>query len=219
MALLGHHPKKAIKIMLPDEVEIRHFTIEQLYDGFGIKYLEHLHFNSYEDFKEAIHKIPRFSGSAIFGHEAQTLGRQYENEMKQGYTPDLYVRWIDNILGYGLFADAEIEEGEFIGEYTGLVRQLSRFKPEPNDYCFHYPNKWFSLHYRVVDAQNEGNLMRFMNHSEIPNVQPYFVMDRGLPHIIFLANQKIKKRTQLTFDYGKDYWMRRIKTDLADLNP
>lgn len=215
-ALLGDESKKTIKIILPDEFELRHFSEDDLYKGFNIKYLKHLHFTSYDAFKNAIHNVPWLSRSSLFGKEGQLLGRQYENEIKQGYTADVLIRWIDNLLGYGLFADADIEEGAFIGEYTGLVRELNRFKPDPNGYCFHYPTKWFSLHYQTIDAQNEGNVTRYMNHSDLPNVQPYYVLDRNLPHIIFLAKKKIKKREQLTFDYGNDYWMRRFKTNIVE---
>lgn len=216
LALLGHHAKKSIKIELPDELTIRHFSQEEFYQGFGIKYLEHLYFNSYDAFKRAIHNVPWLSRSKIFGKQEQLLGRQYENEIKQGYTADLLIRWIDNTIGYGLFAETEIEEGAFIGEYTGFVRELQRYKPDPNGYCFHTPTKWFSLNYQTIDAKNEGNILRFMNHSDLPNVKPYYVIDRGLPHIIFLAKKRIKKQEQLTFDYGKDYWMHRTKTDVNE---
>jgi SET domain-containing protein len=62
-----------------------------------------------------------------------------------------------------------------------------------------------------VDALQEGNVTRFINHSNVPNLEPRCFVERGLLHQVFMARQKISKGTQLTFDYGNDYWIRRQK--------
>ena len=119
------------------------------------------------------------------------------------------IRWIDKRLGYGVFANRDFESKEFIGEYIGLVRRLYRFQPENNPYCLQYPSLFFSFTPYMVDAQHQGNETRFLNHSYKPNLEMDILLDNGLMHIGFFTNQPISKGTQLTFNYGKDYWKTR----------
>jgi SET domain-containing protein len=62
----------------------------------------------------------------------------------------------------------------------------------------------------VIDA-TKGNLTRFINHSIHPNLKPIHVFYEGFYHLIFLALRRIEKGTQLSYDYGKNYWYIREK--------
>ena len=125
------------------------------------------------------------------------------------------IRWIDDELGYGLFAEETISKGAIIGEYTGVVRPLSRQNPDPNGYCVHYPTRWWSRDYHVIDALQCGNETRFINHSDTSNLEVVCGVDRHLLHFFFRSKEQVSINEQLTCDYGVDYWQYRTKKNLS----
>ena len=124
------------------------------------------------------------------------------------------IRWINSDMGYGLFTEEDIKKNTSIGEYVGVVRQLYRYKGQQNPYCFHYPTKFWSFNYFVIDAERQGNLTRFLNHSDNPNLKPICVVDNKILRLFFITNTDIKKGSQLFFDYGKDFWTHRKKVTI-----
>lgn len=173
------------------------------------QYRQFLTFPSYYFFRKILKQspyIPKGSSIATDNHKWMQLYRQ---ELLEGKTAPIYIKWIDQNIGYGAFAAKNITSGEFIGEYTGLVRQIYRDQAERNTYCLHYPTKMWSLKYFAVDAMNEGNLVRFINHSNHPNLQSLCLIDRGLVHQVLVANRAIMQGEQLTYNYGEEYWANR----------
>lgn len=185
------------------------FTRQQFRNFFGVEYLSHLSFASYEDLQKIIAHCPWILQEWFLGKEHWALGRRYQQELALGTVANIEIRWIDRNIRYGLFAGEDFSVGTFIGEYTGYVRQLNRYRPDHNGYCFHYPTKYWSWDYYVVDALKGGNETRFINHSDFPNLEPLCLVDRGLLHLVFRTKGNVKKGEQLTFDYGKDYWQKR----------
>jgi len=203
-------PKKplSIKVQLKDE-PIKLMTKRAFEEHFHLKYRSCLTFTSYEQLKEAVKNCPYFFKLQwIFGSD-DALEVSYKEKLEAAALAKIIVKWVDPTFQYGLFADADLEEKAFIGEYAGVMRRIDKKHPDLNGYCFHYPTKFFSLHYAVIDALLEGNLMRFINHSDSPNVQPLWLYDKGLLHLVFIANRLIKQGEQLYFNYGKDYWLKR----------
>lgn len=205
---------KTIKLVLKGHNIVSKCTIKQFEDYMGIKYLSHLHFANYDFLKEIIRNCPWILKSSYWGEENRKFGTHFQHEINSGTTADLTICWIDDFLEYGVFANQELPAGSYIGEYTGVVRRLNRFHPDHNAYCFHYPTRFWSWKYFMIDALFEGNEMRFINHSNNPNLQPQCIVDRGVLHFVFFAAQHIDKGSQLTFNYGPDYWQHRRK-----LNP
>lgn len=199
------------KVLLDDGRGVRQINQEEFEELFGIKYLTHLRFDSYQAFNKVVHNCPLILKYSPLGEENRSLGVRYRPEIASGAVADTVICWIDPKIGYGLFAGQDLPEGTFVGEYTGLVRPLDRFHPDYNVYCFHYPTRFFSWNYYVIDASQEGNETRFINHSDVPNLQPICVVDRNLLHLAFLANRPIRKGTELTFNYGVDFWQHRTK--------
>src|SRR5690349_6625155 len=74
------------------------------------------------------------------------LGVYYKRDLEEKRVPKLIIRWIDEEMGYGIFADELILPGRFIGEYVGIVRRHDKNLDRYNDYCFEYPLKklWFT---------------------------------------------------------------------------
>jgi len=212
--LLGGKFPEAFKARYRSEKTLKHVSLENFEKAFDITYAPFLRFESYQSLRQTIENCPYILRSHWLAKENYEWTDRFHEELRNGTTAQLSIRWIDHRLGYGAFADADISSGEYVGEYTGMVRPISRKHPDQNAYCFHYPTRFWSLKYFVVDGLHCGNLMRFVNHSDRPNLQPLCLVDRGLLHLVFVAKEHIPKGTQLTFDYGQDYWIRRQKIDL-----
>ena len=119
-----------------------------------------------------------------------------------------YLKKVNPIVGYGVFAKKEISSLSYIGEYAGELRKRRGRKDRGNDYIFGYMVGFFGTPW-IIDAKNKGNFTRFLNHSFDPNISSRGVVIDGLYHVIFFANKLIKKDEQLTYDYGPTYWNKR----------
>lgn len=118
------------------------------------------------------------------------------------------IRWINPVLGYGVFATKDIKSLSYIGEYTGIIRKRCSKKDRFNNYVFRYVSGPKSTPF-VIDAKTCGNFTRFINHSDEPNLTSRWIISRGITHIIVFANQFIPKGKQLTYNYGSHYWRSR----------
>ena len=217
LRIFGTLPR-SINIQLKGKDKVEQLTLEEYRVKLGINYTPWIRFENYEQMKKVRQNCPWLLRWKWSGKENQELGQKYQQQISIGYTAPLFIKWINEQLGYGLFAAEDIDNGAFIGEYSGLIRRVYRRHPQLNDYCFQYPSKYWSWCYFVVDAQHEGNYLRFANHSDRPNLQPQTAVDRGWLHQLFFANRKISKGTQLTFDYGEDYWQRRKKIQIREMD-
>lgn len=198
-----------IKVQLKDEETIKNYSIPEFEKLFQITYRPFLTFPSYQTLKEVIRNCPylmRFEWLIFSKDEAEI---PYQTQLSTGSTADTFIKWINPTLRYGLFAADDLPEKSFVGEYTGMVRRVDRKHPNLNAYCFHYPTRFWSFKYFVIDSLNEGNILRFVNHSSKPNLQPLWIVNRGLLHLIFITKCYISQGTELTFDYGADYWIHR----------
>ena len=134
------------------------------------------------------------------------FGQRFAQQIREEYLPAVSVRWVNEQVGYGLFAEEEIAGGAYVGEYTGLVRENDRRYFEPlNNYCYEYPVLDSLGRSFVIDA-TQGNLTRFINHSFAPNLQPIYAFVDGFYHCIFRSLRPIRKGSQFSYDYGKSYW-------------
>lgn len=204
--ILQPQPPKEIKALRKKDRTRLLYSPEYFKEVFAVTYLSHLKFASYQSLIDVIANCPWMIKSRL-GAENRELGMRFRKELSEGYVRDTTIAWIDDVFGYGLFSNENVFPGEYVGEYTGLVRGLNRFKRDYNEYCFHYPTRFFSWKYTIIDSLNAGNELRYVNHSETPNLQPVCLYDRGLLHQCFLALTPIRKGMQLTFNYGKDFWI------------
>ena len=198
-----------LKITFPDLTEAINCSIPDLKAIFGVKYRRQLFFKDYSFFKETIKQCPFLLRFKWFTQDSQQLMQKHSEQLRQGYVADVEIKWTGQEKGFGLFAQTDLTSKTYIGEYTGLVRQLFRFNPDHNGYCYHYPTRWWSLKYLMVDACKVGNELRFANHSYDPNMEPFCMIDRNLLHIVLFTIKEVKKGEELTFNYGPDYWSSR----------
>jgi hypothetical protein len=128
---------------------------------------------------------------------------------------DMYVKFVNDTVGFGLFANTDIKAGEFIGEYTGdLVEEL-----DDGSYAWNYPSKEFykdelNIPNLSMDAKYAGNGIRFSNHSENHNASTHYVFVDGILRVIYVALKDIKKDEEILSNYGEEYWKNRPKVEL-----
>jgi SET domain-containing protein len=134
--------------------------------------------------------------------EEKWLGRYFQKEIQNQLIPDVAIRWINPILGWGIFALRDFRKMEFIAEYTGKVRKRRR-GDEKNSYCFEYLDSY------TIDALDQGGLSRYINHSWTPNLLSNLATLDQISHIVLYTKEPIAKGAQLCYDYGPDYWAKR----------
>ena len=172
---------------------------------FQVKYRPKLYFNQ---------KLPKsfLDQCAKYNSTTRTMRplgalNDYKRKISTGYVISSYIAKVSDKVGYGLFAHRDIKAGEMLGEYTGALtqnwapklRKPSDFKP----YLFHFP---FGSSY-AIDAEKEGNEIRFINHSSFHNnAERHYVFHSKLLRVILVATRLIPRHEQILFDYGKNYW-------------
>jgi hypothetical protein len=131
-----------------------------------------------------------------------------EKKISEGYQAPMYLKFINEIVGFGVFALKDIENNEFVGEYTGRLLTFSeayKLSLTESGYFMGLRMRFANV---VIDAKKSGNFARFFNHSYKPNVG---VCGYNLNHTIFITEKRIKKDEQLFINYGDAYWSPRTK--------
>lgn len=117
--------------------------------------------------------------------------QRYYDKYHQKYAPyvafdyiaPIYIRWVSNRVGYGLFADKDIRQDAFIMKYGGEVLEHSH----DSTWSWSYPSRegfgdamdCFSL-----AANRCGNEARFSNHGDKPNVRIELVYHNRVWHLV-----------------------------------
>lgn len=210
-------PFLRFKVQFQNQVQPKILSLDELEDAFHIIYRSFLTFPSYQILEEVIHQCPYFLRFEWLISAEDQFEVAYQQQIARGQIANAstLIKWINQEKGFGLFADIDLPEKTFVAEYTGIVREVNKKSPNINDineYCFEYPTRFFSSKYYLIDASKEGNISRFINHSQSPNLQPLWLVNRKVLHLIFITHRPIKKNTELTFDYGVDYWRHRSQS-------
>lgn len=190
---------------LQDHKEVSITSPKSFKQIFSVEYTNHLVFDSPDLERKVQNKLAR----RFLSQREKWLGCFYAKNILLGCSVHLTIAWINQRVGYGVFANQEVTKNACIGEYTGLIRKRSWFEGDNNMYCFEYPILEYKRSPYVIDARLIGNHTRFINHSTEPNVASVLVYYQGKRHIILYANQKIHKGSQLCYDYGPNYWKNR----------
>ncbi len=143
--------------------------------------------------------------------DALLFGKKYRKQIEHPKNPAVDVRFISDEIGHGVFMKQILKRGQFVGEYTGIVRRNLKVYFAPlNNYCYEYPIPDAIGKSHVIDATC-GNFTRFINHSSKPNLKPHYAFFDGFYHLIFLALRDIGVGEQLSYDYGPHYWTLRSR--------
>lgn len=133
--------------------------------------------------------------------------RQLERDgTDERYTRRVAIRFINKVVGYGVFAKEDIPPYSTLTHYAGIL-MLDKEINVNHDSTFSFSDyKAFS-----IDGAKQGNWARFMNHCPEKergnNVIPWeHYIEKG-PRIVFTAGAHgIKRGRQLLYSYGDEYW-------------
>ena len=167
-------------------------------------YIPHICFSKAKYFLSAHKRCKK----APLEKKAYFLGKYYQKEIENDLTPDVTLKWLDYKREYGLFTNQDLMPHQYVGAYCGEIRKYLYRLDDKNAYLFEYKigNRKTPF---TINAMDKGNLLRFVNHSDEPNLTPIAVVCHGLVHIILRTSKKIPKGSELTYDYGPAYWAKR----------
>jgi SET domain-containing protein len=201
------------KVQVQKDGNPRLLTLPEFEAVIGAAFIPRLEFESdavIDDIREKTQKIHK---KGEISKEQLWLGAYYKKEIESMFLPEVTVRWIDDSIGWGVFAAKAFKKREFIAEYSGKVRPRRR-QDKNNAYCFEYivaphvPTRY------SIDAETQGGIGRLINHSDRPNLLSALATFESVSHVILIASAPIRVGEQLCYDYGPDYWSRRSKPAL-----
>jgi hypothetical protein len=134
------------------------------------------------------------------------MGIYFDKEIQEGNHPKVSVRFINDKVGFGVFAEKRITSCAFAGEYRGVIKEVKKKELKDKIHSVRYTVWEMGRRRFVLDAEKKGNFTRFINHSAKPNLSLQSVYWRGVPRMIFVTLKEIQPETQLTFDYGTFFW-------------
>jgi SET domain-containing protein len=121
---------------------------------------------------------------------------------KETRKPQLYILYVNDEIGYGLFADQNFCIDDFVGEYCGTV--TSKYTEISHCYNVNYYDNNSNV---IIAPRKIGNELQFANHSKDANVKwQTIVGNDNKYHIIFVAIKNISENEQILVDYGDKYW-------------
>lgn len=145
--------------------------------------------------------------------------RRYWRPLSEAWVAPTELRFVNEDVGWGLFARVRIARGAWIGEYTGVIRKAVAAKRTNmvdghylTDYAFTYPRPLPDGTVLEVDALKEGNPMRFANHSFRPNASVDHLLFENRWVTFFRARRTIEAGEEIRIDYGMDYWSGGFRT-------
>ena len=101
--------------------------------------------------------------------------------------------------GLGLFAGEDITNNTIVIEYTGERITTEEGDRRGGKYLFTLDDDW------IIDGKNRENISRYINHACKPNCEAE--IDEDEEKIFIRAVKNIKAGDELTYDYGKEYWL------------
>jgi len=184
--------------------------IKQFFKRQGIIYLERTRI----DWKPLLKKeLSQSSYYKANEEEFKELSRTYGNHIENSLMAPLYIKKIDDTIGYGVFAAADISKDDFIGEYSGVVQIADKLCDDnedisgyETDYTWYYLDEIEGGPDLEINGRLEGNETRFINHSTNSNLDVEHTLHKGQWVIFFKAAKIIKKDEQLLINYGDKYW-------------
>lgn len=172
----------------------------------NLVYLSQPLFESQTLFDEIVAKTQIAKTEDAISPERIWMGIYFDIEIQTGAHPKVSIRFIDNEVGFGVFAEQRVPSCAFAGEYRGIVKAKKSKELKNKVHCVKYTGWAMGRKNFVIDAETMGNYTRFINHSDKPNLSLQSVYWRGIPRLIFVALKEISEGTQLTFDYGTIFW-------------
>lgn len=139
------------------------------------------------------------------------LDARYGEEIEKSHVAPVIIQKVNDQIGYGLFAAEDLKKGDFIGEYTGVIRVCEEITETfedgsyETDFSWDYPDTVGDV-VLEINGRLEGNELRFVNHNKNFNLDVEHTIHNGQWLIFFVAHRDIKAEEQLFVSYGDEYW-------------
>jgi len=181
--------------------------IKQLFADLGLIYLDANKIDPFfEKILDSYQKEYYAANAAMSDHYFQ----KYSSAIAKKQRAPVFVAWISDSVGWGIFAAADIARGDFIQEYVGVLIDDVDSKRDMS-YAWNIL-KVPERNLLFIDPKHEGNEMRFGNHSDKPNIESVLAPGcDGRYHLCYVAKENIKEGQQLLVNYGPVYWKQGAK--------
>ncbi|MCK5152873.1 MAG: SET domain-containing protein-lysine N-methyltransferase [Spirochaetales bacterium] len=140
------------------------------------------------------------------------LEEKYGEKLNNKFRANIYIKKVNDQIGYGLFAVEPLKADDLIGEYTGIVQEAFHLDPSDKEtsakteYAWDYPDDIPGLPPLEINARYAGGVLRFVNHSFHPNLRIEHAVIENEWKIFFVADENIEADAELFVDYGDAYW-------------
>lgn len=198
----------SLKVYRTKQQKFELFSKEMIQEHFRFNYTDYLTYKNPRFLKWTTRKCHKALEDISIKWKNHWTVSMHERDYLAKRIPDIYVKWVDPLIGYGLYTASDMAQYTYIGEYTGIVKKRQNRKDLENDYIFGYVAGPHETPF-VIDAKEQGNFTRFINHSDNANLFSTWMISEGICHVILFAARFIPKNSQLTYDYGPYYWNKR----------
>jgi len=143
-------------------------------------------------------------------HADNTLVLRQKSKGEIKTIPPSHPAYVKGISESGYFASIKMDEGEFIGEFTGKWKY--RKNTDPSRYLSKVFLNEQDFDFQLdVDAEFQGNETRFINSSSpdcslVENARMETVWSGGFLCIFVYATRVIKAGEEILLNYGSDYF-------------
>lgn len=194
---------QCLRVLLGNQTFITDKKYKGAIEQMGIEYLDHSKYHASSAKMPVIHKHE-------LALEERYFFEKYYYYIEQKYEAPWYMKFISDTVGHGIFAAADIKNGDYVGDYTGIIYDVKTRESMNCDPSFTW-NISAPVHSKaqelfLVDAKFSCNFTRFINHSFDPNVMPLVIYAPDGWHLIYAACKDIKKDEQILANYGQGYW-------------
>lgn len=161
---------------------------------------------------------------ALFDGGAEAVLLADVHSWKADAYAKLRVGRVKDSTEWGVFARGTIPEGQRVAEYAGIITPYDAGAPLGR-YGMHISKDAMEAFFEdeeagagdgfVIDPQEYGNVARFFNHSDTPNMakvleQPKTISDGNTSvlycRVMLVAARDIDVGEQLSFNYGNSYF-------------
>lgn len=128
-----------------------------------------------------------------------------------------YIAHTGSPKGFGLYAARPVPSGTVVGVYTGFLNDR-----QTSDYRWNYQSKPIAVQTELgkpapeigihtkegsamelgVDAENGGNVLRFINHDDKPSCDAWYMPWENKWHVVYVTNREIPADEEISVSYG-----------------
>ena len=197
--IFGQTHFAGIQVIQPRLICRTRAEIRDLFSQLNIRYLDSMEYEYTDILKPNIAKLLKNPAAYL------ELYEKYCDDIKYNRFAPMCVAYINDDVGFGLFATAPIKKDDFIGVYTGIVK----IKNATDDTTYTWEHNGDPLHPEIklaCDPTYAGNELRYGNHSFAANVKKVDILCNNRWYICYIAQEDIEPGEQILVSYGYGYW-------------